>query len=99
MVNTSRKNLGPDRKSTYRLEISLLFDMAESAKVLLAALEPEFQAIDSKRVRLQVKSSRKKIVFLLTADDVTALRAAATSLIRLYTVADGVHQLTVKKNG
>jgi tRNA threonylcarbamoyladenosine modification (KEOPS) complex Pcc1 subunit len=65
---------------------------------LLAAFKPEFPAIDSKRVVLQVKLSRNQLVFHLAATDVTALRAAATSLMRLYVVADGVQQLMVKKN-
>ena len=64
---------------------------------LLAAFKPEFPAIDSKRVVLQVKRSRNQLVFHLAATDVTALRAAATSLMRLYVVADGVQQLMVKK--
>ena len=68
-------------------------------EVIWSALEPEFASIDSKRVKFHSKSDKNEIVFHLTAQDVTALRAAATTLMRLYVVADGVHQFTVNENG
>ncbi|MFW9983691.1 MAG: KEOPS complex subunit Pcc1 [Candidatus Odinarchaeota archaeon] len=83
----------------YKLTITLHAKNPANRDVILAALKPEFASIDSKRVTLQVKSNQNQIVFHLAAKDVTALRAAATSLVRLYLVADGVHQFTVMKNG
>ncbi len=83
----------------YKLTITLHAKNPTNRDVILAALKPEFASIDSKRVTLQVKSNQNQIVFHLAAKDVTALRAAATSLVRLYLVADGVHQFTVMKNG
>ncbi len=83
----------------FTLTITLDTESPRTLGTLLAALEPEFASIDSKRVRLLVNSNQNQIVFHLAATDVTALRAAATSLMRLYTVADGVHQFMVKKNG
>jgi tRNA threonylcarbamoyladenosine modification (KEOPS) complex Pcc1 subunit len=83
----------------YKLTITLHAKNPENRDAVLAALKPEFASIDSKRVALQVKSNQNQIVFHLAAKDVTALRAAATSLVRLYLVADGVHQFTVMKNG
>ncbi|MFX1301620.1 MAG: KEOPS complex subunit Pcc1 [Promethearchaeota archaeon] len=83
----------------YTLTITLHTKNLANRDVILAALKPEFASIDSKRVALQVKSNQYQIVFHLAAKDVTALRAAATSLVRLYLVADGVHQFAVMKNG
>ncbi|MFX1540804.1 MAG: KEOPS complex subunit Pcc1 [Promethearchaeota archaeon] len=83
----------------FTLTITLHTESPRTRDTLLAALEPEFASIDSKRVRLLVNSNQNQIVFHLAATDVTALRAAATSLVRLYTVADGVNQFMVKKNG
>jgi len=71
----------------------------QNQEAIWSALQPEFASIDSKRVKVHNKSTKHTLVFHLTAQDVTALRAAATSLMRLYVVADGVHQFTVKKNG
>ncbi|MFW9830674.1 MAG: KEOPS complex subunit Pcc1 [Candidatus Thorarchaeota archaeon] len=82
----------------YSLRVALQLRNGQHRDAVLTALMPEFAAIDSKRVRLLNKTTDNEIVFHLTAKDVTALRAAATSLIRLYLVADGVHILTVKKN-
>lgn len=92
-------NLSSAKAQQYKLTITLHAKNPANRDVILAALKPEFASIDSKRVTLQVKSNRNQIVFHLAAKDVTALRAAATSLVRLYLVADGVHQFTVMKNG
>ena len=83
----------------YTLTITLNPENASKQEAIWSALEPEFVSIDSKRVKFHSTSNKKSIVFHLTALDVTALRAAATTLMRLYVVADGVHQFTVKKNG
>ncbi|MFX1565822.1 MAG: KEOPS complex subunit Pcc1 [Promethearchaeota archaeon] len=83
----------------YSLTIRIHPKTPQNRKVIWSALEPEFTSIDSKRVKFHNKSNKNEIVFHLTAQDVTALRAAATTLMRLYLVADGVHQFTVKKNG
>ena len=84
---------------SYKLTISFHPKSLQNQEVIWSALEPEFASIDSKRVKFHSKSNKKEIVFHLTAQDVTALRAAATTLTRLYLVADGVHQFMVKKNG
>jgi tRNA threonylcarbamoyladenosine modification (KEOPS) complex Pcc1 subunit len=96
---TSPVNSGSAQTQQYKLTITLNEKNPEDLDAVLAALKPEFASIDSKRVALQVKSNQNQIVFHLAAKDVTALRAAATSLVRLYLVADGVHQFTVMKNG
>jgi tRNA threonylcarbamoyladenosine modification (KEOPS) complex Pcc1 subunit len=96
---TSSTESNPEPTRPYTLSIVLHTPTAENQDIVLAALKPEFASIDSKRVALQVNSNQNQIVFHLAAKDVTALRAAATSLLRLYLVADGVHQFTVKKNG
>lgn len=85
--------------SQYALTIQIHPKTPKNHQAILSALEPEFSSIDSKRVKFHNKSNKNEIVFHLTAQDVNALRAAATTLMRLYTVADGVHQFTVKKNG
>jgi tRNA threonylcarbamoyladenosine modification (KEOPS) complex Pcc1 subunit len=82
----------------FTLRITIFASDMHARDTLMAALEPEYPAINSKRVKLLVKLNQHNIVFHLAANDVTALRAAATSLIRLYSVADGVLQLMVKKN-
>ncbi len=84
---------------SYTLSITFHSESSKKQEAIWLALEPEFTSIDSKRVKFHSKSNKNKIVFHLTAKDVTALRAAATTLMRLYVVADGVHQFTVKKNG
>ncbi|MHA2406554.1 MAG: KEOPS complex subunit Pcc1 [Candidatus Hermodarchaeia archaeon] len=84
---------------SYNLTITLHPETTPKQEAIWSALKPEFASIDSKRVKFHSKSNRKSLVFHLTALDVTALRAAATTLMRLYVVADGVHQITVKKNG
>jgi tRNA threonylcarbamoyladenosine modification (KEOPS) complex Pcc1 subunit len=83
----------------HTLTITLHPKNTSKQQAIWSALEPEFASIDSKRVKFHSKSNIKSIVFHLTALDATALRAAATTLMRLYVVADGVHQITVKKNG
>ena len=85
--------------ASYTLTITLHPETTAKRETIQSALEPEFASIDSKRVKFHSKPNQKSLVFHLTALDVTALRAAATTLMRLYVVADGVHQLTVKKNG
>lgn len=99
MVTFSSPSLNPGATHPYRLTIVIMIESTQAQETLLAALKPEFPAIDSKRVMLQVKPSRNQLVFHLATKDITALRAATTSLTRLYLVADGVYQLTVKKNG
>jgi tRNA threonylcarbamoyladenosine modification (KEOPS) complex Pcc1 subunit len=83
----------------FALTITINPKTSQNKTVIWSALEPELLSIDSKRVKLHSKSNKTEIVFHLTASDVNALRAAATSLMRLYLVADGVHQMMVKKNG
>ncbi len=83
----------------HTLTITFNPESPQKQEAIWSALEPEFASIDSKRVKFHSKSNKNEIVFHLTAQDVTALRAAATTLMRLYVVADGVHQFTVKKNG
>jgi tRNA threonylcarbamoyladenosine modification (KEOPS) complex Pcc1 subunit len=87
--------------TTYSHALTITFHPATTVKqqVIWSALHPEFASIDSKRVKFLSKSIKNAIVFHLTAQDATALRAAATTLMRLYVVAEGVHQFTVKKNG
>lgn len=87
------------KSSPYTLTIIFHPQDCHKQKVIWSALEPEYVSIDSKRVEVHSKSNQNTIVFHLAAQDVTALRAAATTLTRLYVVADGVHQFTVKKNG
>ena len=84
---------------SYTLTIAFHPETTAKMEAIRSALEPEFASIDSKRVEFHSKPNKTSLVFHLTALDVTALRAAATTLMRLYVVADGVHQLTVKKNG
>ncbi|MFX0169808.1 MAG: KEOPS complex subunit Pcc1 [Candidatus Hodarchaeota archaeon] len=83
----------------YTLTIQIQVDSVKSRDTILAALQPELASIDSKRLKLHSTSSQNLITVHLVAKDVTALRAAATSLLRLYLVADGVRQFTVKNNG
>jgi tRNA threonylcarbamoyladenosine modification (KEOPS) complex Pcc1 subunit len=85
--------------SQYVLTLQIHPKTPQNLQAIWSALEPEFASIDSKRVKLHSKSNKNKIVFHLATQDVTALRAAATTLMRLYMVADGVHQFTVNKNG
>jgi len=85
-------------EAPYWLTIAVGVADSRARSAILAALAPEVAAIDSKRVTLDIKPSRKQIEFHLAAHDVTALRAAATSLMRLYSVAEGVVQETVSKN-
>ena len=99
MVNPSSPSRPSKTAKPFRLQITVFVQDKSAQDTLLAALTPEVAAINSKRVTLQVKSSQNQIHFHLAAQDITALRAAATSLIRLYTVADGVQQLTVNPNG
>ncbi len=94
MVNRSPSS-APKKRGPYWLTISLGVANARTRSAILAGLAPEVAAIDSKRVTLDIKPSRKQIEFHLAAHDVTALRAAATSLLRLYSVAEGVVQETV----
>jgi len=92
-VTSSRRRA----KAPYWLTIALAVADSRARSAILAALAPEVAAIDSKRVALDIKPSRKQIEFHLAAHDVTALRAAATSLMRLYSVAEGAVQETVSK--
>jgi tRNA threonylcarbamoyladenosine modification (KEOPS) complex Pcc1 subunit len=85
--------------NSYNLTITFYPETSAKQEAIWSALKPEFASIDSKRVKFHSTSKKKSLVFHLTALDVTALRAAATTLMRLYVVADGVHQITVKKNG
>lgn len=98
MVDESSGSLKQIVETQFMFRIILYVSDTHTRDTLIASLKPEFAAINSKRVGLQVKISRHRIVFHLAAHDVTALRAAATSLMRLYSVADGVLQLMVKKN-
>jgi tRNA threonylcarbamoyladenosine modification (KEOPS) complex Pcc1 subunit len=99
MVKPSKRSSDTKPVRPYTLTVTLHTESPRTRDTMLAVLKPEFASIDSKRVRLLVNSNQNHIVFHLAATDVTALRAAATSLMRLYTVADGVHQFMVKKNG
>ena len=96
MVNPeSRKG----NKSSFILSIRISTDSAASRDTILAALQPELASIDSKRLKLHNTSSQNVLVFHFVAKDVTALRAATTSLMRLYLVAEGARLFTVKNNG
>ena len=86
-------------KISFRITIRISNDSVDSRDTILAALQPEFASIDSKRLKLHNTSSQNNLVFHFVAKDVTALRAATTSLMRLYLVAEEARQLTVKKNG
>lgn len=85
--------------AAFILTIRISTDSIASRDTILAALQPELASIDSKRLRLHSTSSQNDLVFHFVAKDVTALRAATTSLMRLYLVAEGARQLTVKNNG
>ena len=84
---------------SFILSIRIRTGSVASRDTVLAALQPELASIDSKRLRLHSTSSQNDLVFHFVAKDVTALRAATTSLMRLYLVAEGARQLTVKNNG
>jgi len=92
-----RRDAGGARR--FKLTITVFTKNEEYREAILSSLGPELAAIDSKRVTLQVKPARDRIEFHLVAGDVTALRAAATSLVRLYGVADGVLRSVTKVNG
>jgi tRNA threonylcarbamoyladenosine modification (KEOPS) complex Pcc1 subunit len=94
-----RPGLSKRTDAPYSITIRITIDSIQSRDTILAALQPEFASIDSKRLKLHNTSSQNDIVFHFAAKDVTALRAATTSLLRLYLVADGVRQFTVKNNG
>jgi tRNA threonylcarbamoyladenosine modification (KEOPS) complex Pcc1 subunit len=98
MVSELRASCERPSKAPYWLKIAVGVADSRTRSAIMAALAPEVAAIDSKRVTLDIKPSRKQIEFHLAAHDVTALRAAATSLMRLYSVAEGVVQETVTKN-
>ena len=83
----------------FTLTIRISTDSVHSRNTILAALQPELVSIDSKRLKLHNTSNQNDIVFHFVAKDVTALRAATTSLMRLYLVAEEARQLTVKNNG
>jgi tRNA threonylcarbamoyladenosine modification (KEOPS) complex Pcc1 subunit len=83
----------------YNLTFTIHPKSSKNRDVIWSALEPEFSSIDSKRVEFHSKSNKNGIVFHLATSDVNSLRAAATTLMRLYMVADGVHHFMVKKNG
>lgn len=97
MVNHPTSSSSRKGNAPYWLTIALGVADSRTRSAILAALGPEVAAIDSKRVALDIKPSRKQIEFHLAAHDVTALRAAATSLMRLYSVAEGVVQETVSE--
>ncbi len=95
MVDKSPNHLTERGALPFWLKISISSHTEETNKALLAMLQPEFDAIDSKRVRLQVTPTRNQLEFHLAAKDVKALRAASTSLLRLFMVAEGVLHLTM----
>ncbi len=99
MVKSSTHAFKATTTHPFLLTITFHVKSVQKRDIIFKALQPEFPAIDSKRVRFHSKPSQNQIVFHLAAQDVTALRATATSLMRLYLVADGVHHLTVIKNG
>jgi tRNA threonylcarbamoyladenosine modification (KEOPS) complex Pcc1 subunit len=86
-------------RTSFIITIRISNDSVDSRDTILAALQPEFASIDSKRLKLHSTSSQNDLVFRFVAKDVTALRAATTSLMRLYLVAEEARQFTVKKNG
>lgn len=88
-----------ESKYSYKLAIMVQTDSSRARDTLYASIEPEFKSIDSKRVKLHINRNQNQIVFHLAARDITSLRAAATTLMRLYTVANGVYQFAVKRNG
>ena len=98
MVND--EHIGRTGKETmlFWLTIRLVNQEGSTSDALLAMLQPEFDAIDSKRVRLQVTPTQSQLEFHLAAKDVKALRAASTSLLRLFMVAEGVLHLTMRNN-
>jgi tRNA threonylcarbamoyladenosine modification (KEOPS) complex Pcc1 subunit len=98
MVSQPRSASRRKSKAPYWLKIAVGVADSRTRSAILAALAPEVAAIDSKRVAFDIKPSRKQIAFHLAAHDAAALRAAATSLMRLYSVAEGVVQETVSKN-
>ena len=85
--------------TSYTITIRISADSVKSRDTILAALQPELASIDSKRLKLHSTPSQNDIVFHFVAKDVTALRAATTSLMRLYLVAEETRQFTVMKNG
>jgi len=90
MVKKVKKKSDIPGTGKFKLSVTLFSTDEKYRETISSSLGPELAAIDSKRVTLQVKPAPGRIEFHLAARDVTALRAAATSLVRLYDVADGV---------
>ncbi len=99
MVAAPNSSPNAESKYLYNLAIMIQTDSLDARDTLYASLEMEFKSIDSKRVKLHSNRNQNQIVFHLAAKDITSLRAAATTLMRLYTVANGVYQFAVKRNG
>ncbi len=97
MVDERPTHLVLKETMPFWLTIIILDQNGCTNDALLATLQPEFDAIDTKRVRLQVTPTRNQLEFHLAAKDVKALRAASTSLLRLFMVAEGVFHLTVRQ--
>jgi tRNA threonylcarbamoyladenosine modification (KEOPS) complex Pcc1 subunit len=97
MVDKSSNQSSVKEPMPFCLTIILFDQNGCTSDALLATLKPEFDAIDSKRVSLQVTPTRNQLEFHLTARDVKALRAASNSLLRLVMVAEGVLHLTMRQ--
>lgn len=97
MVDKRPTHLVLKETMPFKLTIIILAQNERTNDALLASLQPEFDAIDTKRVRLQVTPTRNQLEFHLAAKDAKALRAASTSLLRLFMVAEGVLHLTMRQ--
>ncbi|MFX1474289.1 MAG: KEOPS complex subunit Pcc1 [Promethearchaeota archaeon] len=97
MVEEKSNHSSVRESMPFRLIIIIFNQNGCTSAALLATLKPEFDAIDSKRVSLQVRLTRNQLEFHLAARDVKALRAASKSLLRLFMVAEGVLHLTMRQ--
>ncbi|MEM4642691.1 MAG: KEOPS complex subunit Pcc1 [Candidatus Caldarchaeum sp.] len=59
----------------------------DKASSLLNSLKPETDSIRSKRSKASIEKSGGKVSVKLEADDITAARAAANTVIRLLNVS------------
>ncbi len=75
----------------YRAECE--FDLGDESEIIIKSLLPEVEEAPSEKTEVSISLSNSKIMLSISAGDITSLRAALNTWLRLMRVASDMAKL------
>jgi tRNA threonylcarbamoyladenosine modification (KEOPS) complex Pcc1 subunit len=70
------------------MKCTLSIDVYENIPRVIACVKPDLQSMQGDRATIRMREGKTKLTFVLSADDSTALRAIANTLLKALQVIE-----------